>query len=111
SAARAGFEELSLVVAVAEVAPPTSPLAAPWVELLFQRLRSTEYLAVASERRLVLVAHGATYDELPGLKERFHALLNMVLGLDVRAVHAAHHHVDESRAEALFQSCLAARVA
>lgn len=107
SAARAAFDELSLVVAVAEIAPPSSPLATPWVQLLFQRLRPTEYLAVASQRRLVFVVHGATNDDLPSLKERFHSLMTMVLGLEVRAVHVARHRVDEGRAEAVFQMCLA----
>ena len=103
SAARAAFDKLSLAIAVAEIAVPSSAIAAPWVQLLFQRLRQTDFVAVATERRLVLVVHGATPEDTPGISERFHSLLTMILGLDVRAVRMLERSIDAHGVEALFE--------
>jgi hypothetical protein len=105
SAARAAFDEPYLVIAVADIAAPHAPVAAPWVQLLFQRLRQTDFLAVAAERRLVLVVHGATPDDLPGIKERLRSLLTMILGLEVTAVRVSEHHLGVESAEELFKAC------
>ncbi len=96
----------SLVLAVAEISVPTAAVAAPWMQLLFQRLRQTDFLAAASERRVVLVVHAATGDDLAGIRERFRAVLTMILGLDVRAVAILPPpHIDKG-AEELFDACL-----
>jgi CheY-like chemotaxis protein len=103
SAARAAFDKLSLAIAIADIAVPSSAIAAPWVQLLFQRLRQTDFLAVATERRLVLVVHGAAPDDAPGIQDRFRSLLTMVLGLDVRAVRMLERTIDAQEVEALFE--------
>jgi signal transduction histidine kinase/CheY-like chemotaxis protein len=105
SAARAAFDPLYLVVAIAEVTPPATPISAPWVQLLFQRLRQTDFLAAASERRLVLVVHGASAEDVPGIEQRFRALLTMILGLEVRSLSTIERTVDEQGVDELFVAC------
>jgi hypothetical protein len=106
SVVQASFDTLKLVIAVAEVTPPVAAVAAPWMQLLFQRLRQTDFLAAASERRLVLAVHAASPDDLAGIAERFRAVLTMILGLEVRKVKMMQYPEAGSSAESLFASCL-----
>jgi signal transduction histidine kinase/DNA-binding response OmpR family regulator len=106
SVVQASFDALKLVVAVAEVAPPEVAVAAPWMQLLFQRLRQADFLAAASERRLVLVVHACSPDDSAGIAERFRALLTMILGLEVRAVKMFEYAEASSSAETIVAACL-----
>ncbi len=98
-------EGADLLLAIAEIAVPSAPVAAPWMQLLFQRLRQTDFLAAASERRVALVVHAATQEDLAGLRQRFCAVLTVILGLDVRAVSILSPAAGQS-AEDLFGACL-----
>jgi signal transduction histidine kinase/CheY-like chemotaxis protein len=108
SVVQASFESLGLVVAVAEIKPPVGGLAAPWMQLLFQRLRQSDFLAAASQRRLALVVHAASPDDFAGIAERFQALVTVILGLEVTGVRIQPHRTTGQTAEDLFESCLAA---
>jgi hypothetical protein len=107
SVVHASFDSLKLVLAVAEVTPPLGGVAAPWMQLLFQRLRQTDFLAAASERRLVLVVHAATPEDFAGIADRFCSVLSLILGLEVTGVRILQHPNAGSSAEELFESCLA----
>ncbi|MEY4511424.1 MAG: hypothetical protein RLZZ450_3546 [Pseudomonadota bacterium] len=106
SVVQASFDTLKLVVAVAEVTPPAASVAAPWMQLLFQRLRQTDFLGAASERRLALVVHASSPDDLAGIAERFRAVLTMILGLEVRQVEMMQYPEAGDTAEAIVASCL-----
>jgi signal transduction histidine kinase/CheY-like chemotaxis protein len=103
---QASFNTVGLVIAVAEIEPPLTPIAAPWIQLLFQRLRQTDFLAAASERRLALVVHAASDDDVPGIAERFRSLVNVILGLDVHSLQVLRFPEAGASAEALLTSCL-----
>jgi signal transduction histidine kinase/DNA-binding response OmpR family regulator len=107
SVVQASFDSLKLVVALAEVTPPSAPVAAPWMQLLFQRLRQTDFLAAASERRLVLVVHASSPEDIEGIAERFRAVLTMILGLEVRGVKMLPYPEGGTTAEELLASCTA----
>ncbi|MDB4987572.1 MAG: Histidine kinase [Myxococcaceae bacterium] len=108
SVVQASFDSLKLVIAVAEVTPPMSPVAAPWMQLLFQRLRQTDFLAAASQERLVLVVHASGPDDVAGIAERFRAVLTMILGLEVRGVKMLAYPEAGETAEQIVNSCLGA---
>ncbi len=107
SVVQASFDSLKLVLAVAQVAPPLGGVAAPWMQLLFQRLRQTDFLGAASERRMVLVVHAATPDDFAGIADRFSSVLTVILGLEVQGVRILQHPNAGQTAEELFESCLA----
>ncbi|HEY6878994.1 MAG TPA: response regulator [Polyangiales bacterium] len=107
SVVQASFDTLTLVLAVAEVVPPLGGVAAPWMQLLFQRLRQTDFLGAASEHRLVLVVHAATPDDFAGIADRFRSVLTVILGLDVKGVRLLQHPEAGSDAESLFEACVA----
>jgi signal transduction histidine kinase/DNA-binding response OmpR family regulator len=106
SVVQASFDTLKLVIAVAEVTAPLCPVAAPWMQLLFQRLRQTDFLAAASQERLVLVVHASAPDDLAGISERFRAVLTMILGLEVRAVRMLAYPEAGESAEQIVITCL-----
>ncbi|HEX5658703.1 MAG TPA: response regulator [Polyangiales bacterium] len=106
SVVQASFDSLKLVLAVAEVTPPVGGVAAPWMQLLFQRLRQTDFLGAASERRLALVVHAATPDDFAGIADRFSSVLTVILGLEVKGVRILQHPNAGQTAEELFEACI-----
>ncbi|MDB4972656.1 MAG: Histidine kinase [Myxococcaceae bacterium] len=106
SVVQASFDTLKLVIAVAEVTAPLGPVAAPWMQLLFQRLRQTDFLAAAAAERLVLVVHASSPDDLAGIAERFRAVLTMILGLEVRGVRMLSYPEAGDTAELILERCL-----
>ena len=106
SVVQASFDSLKLVIAVAEVTPPLGAIAAPWMQLLFARLRQTDFVGAASQQRLVLVVHASTPDDQAGIVERFRALLTMILGLQVQAVQLLPYPEGGESAEHVMARCL-----
>jgi hypothetical protein len=107
SVVQANFDTVKLLVAVAEITLPLAPVPAPWMQLLFQRLRQTDFLGATSERRLALVVHASSPDDLSGIAERFRAVLTMILGLEVRSVKMLPYPTGGNTAEQILASCLA----
>lgn len=93
-----------MVLVSARVKPPPSPLEGPWMQLLWKRLRQTDFLAAVGEHHLVLVVHDPLPEEERDVGERFQTLIETILGLEVKRVKIVTYPEGYSHAETLIEA-------